>query len=99
MSESVSLLINDGGDCKACLFFWLPLNLAVSQAHYKILYLGNFFLGGGCQFKLYRAWDLVKLGGARKKRHPVYKNHRIDPNPPFWVLLYNFSSVIYIDYM
>ena len=50
-------------------FFWPPLNLAMSQAHYKFLYIGNF---RGGQFKLHRAWDLVKLGGgARKKRHPV----------------------------
>ena len=47
-------------------FFWPPLNLAMSQSHYKLLYLGNF---RGGQFKLYRAWDLVKLGGgvAEKK--------------------------------
>ena len=50
-------------------FFWPPPpNLTMSQAHFKFLYLEN--LRGG-QFKLYRAWDLVKLGGGQKKRHPV----------------------------
>ena len=48
-------------------FFWPPLSLAMSQAHYKFLYLGNF---RGGQFKLYRAWDLVKLGGGQKKKTP-----------------------------
>ena len=49
-------------------FFWLPPNFTKSQAHYKFLDLEK--LGGGGQLNLYRAWDLVKLGGAQKKNPP-----------------------------
>ena len=62
-----------GKDCSSldlptgCLFFLAPPNLTMFQAHNKFLYSENF-LGG--QFKLYRAWDLVKLGGARQKKTP-----------------------------
>ena len=45
-------------------FFCSPPILTKSQAHYKFLYLENF---GGGQFKLYRAWDLVKFRGEQKK--------------------------------
>ena len=48
-----------------CFFSLTPApNLTKSQAHYKFLYLDNF---RGGRFKLYRAWDLVKLGGPEKK--------------------------------
>ena len=57
--------VKDNFFIQGVFFFWPPTNLAMSQAHYKFLYLENF--RGGGQFKLYRAWDLVKLGGARKK--------------------------------
>ena len=54
---------------KGVFSFWLLPNLTKSQAHFKFLYLENF---RGGQFKLYRAWDLVKFRGARKeKKHPV----------------------------
>ena len=49
------------------VFFLAPSFLTKSQAHYKFLYLENF---RGGQFKLYRAWDLVKFRGGQKK-HPV----------------------------
>ena len=49
-------------------FFWPPTGLTKSQAHYKFLYLENF---RGGQFKLYRAWDLVKFRGGQKK-NPVH---------------------------
>ena len=39
-----------------------------SLALYKFVYLEKF--GGGGQYKLYRAWDLVKLGGVQKKKSP-----------------------------
>ena len=52
---------------RVAFFSGPPPNLTKSQAHYKFLDLGN--LGGG-QFNLYRAWDLVKLGGGQKKRPP-----------------------------
>ena len=41
----------------------------MSQAHLKFLNLDNF---RGGQFKLYRAWDLVKLGGGQKKKDTLY---------------------------
>ena len=49
--------------------FLAPSFLTKSQAHYKFLYLENF---RGGQFKLYRAWDLVKFRGGQKKKHPVF---------------------------
>ena len=49
--------------------FWPPPNLTKSQAHYKFLYLGNFW---GGQFNLHRAWDLVKLGGTQNKKNTLY---------------------------
>ena len=52
---------------RVAFFSGPPPNLTKSQAHYKFLDLGN--LGGG-QFNLYRAWDLVKLGGGQKKKPP-----------------------------
>ena len=56
-------------------FFLAPPNLTMSQAHHKFLYLENF---RGGQFKLYRAWDLVKLGGARQKKTPcIFLNKSI----------------------
>ena len=51
--------------------FWPPPNWTKSQAHYEFLYLGNFREG---QFNLQRAWDLVKLGGARIKKTPCSSN-------------------------
>ena len=54
-------------------FFWPPPDLTKSKSYYKFLYLEN--LRGG-QFKLYRAWDLVKFGGGggQKKKHPVVRS-------------------------
>ena len=62
-----------------CFFFAPPPpNLTMSQDHYKFLYLENF---RGGQFKLYRAWDMVKSGGGKKKKkHPVA--HGIGVNSP-----------------
>ena len=51
-------------------FFLAPPNLTMSQAHHKFLYLEN--VRGG-QFKLYRAWDLVKLGGGAEKKDTLYQ--------------------------
>ena len=49
------------------VFFLAPPNLTKSQAHYKFFYLDNF---RGGQFKLCRAWDLVKFRGDQKKKPP-----------------------------
>ena len=51
---------------RVIFFFWTPPNLTKSLALYKFVYLDKFFWGG--QFKLYRAWDLVKLGGVQKEK-------------------------------
>ena len=59
-----------------------PPNLTMSQAHHKFLYLENF---RGGQFKLYRAWDLVKLGGGgQKKSHPVSLSLWVWPLRKVW---------------
>ena len=47
-----------------------PPYFTKSQAHYKFLYLDNF---RGGQFKLYRAWDLVKFRGGQKKKNTLYE--------------------------
>ena len=68
-------------------FFWPPPNFTKSQAPYKFLYLENF---RGGQFKLYRAWDLVKFRGGQKKKHPVpagFFLNRFTATYTCWILL------------